>query len=913
MRCAIRRRRKGPLLSLLFLLLPSLSLLSLLAGGGRDALAATPNVAPHALDWFIHEDLVTTERPLAYWTSLLEEATADANLILQGQSGPSDTPCCAALSVNSITTFANVDASRDLLSIDDEAEYDDLDTIGPAGPRFFLVDSLGFCGGSTGSFLGCATRPACNVFPDPVSDRIGVVSVEAGDAFDRLAATIAHERGHNACLAHVTGNACQLMLSSGGGSCLGASECDAYVAAAPGSSADVCECHSAAGTAASDASACTSEAGPAGLCSGGFCGEVGSDASASLVVAAGPDALEGDASDEWLSMSGLTGGWTVSTAFGSGIEAKGLAYSPGRALVYAVAPTGAGTNTLASLDPETGTVSVLGVIEGFEDMVGLAFDPGPSASTDDDRLLALALRDATTTICRQLVAIDPDTASATLLGNINNGCNGDPTSGFQGLAYDSTREKLYATAFFGSGQLWQIDLACSPSCTPTAISNCTLTDTCPDTVFPGRDDPALAYSPASDRLYLLGQQAGPTMLLDSFSAETLLKATTVGIDGFTPGGLAARPTDTGEADSDGDGVGDSTDNCPSDSNVGQEDLDEDGQGDVCDDDRDGDGAPNAADAFPDDASETTDTDGDGTGNNADTDDDGDGLSDADEAIAGTDPLVADSDSDGVDDAADAFPTDASETTDTDGDGTGNNADTDDDGDGLSDAIEISLGSDPLDALSIPAADQTTFDAMGGYQAYLARAENTDLRSVGVCGEITAFEHWRDFGYAEGREFAAGSVVADSDYLIDGGFSFDYADGHMEVFLFDDATKPTGWDGPSLLLEECDSFNLGPTYDATEYRTMNVDVATAIDGGLIPNFLSVTDHYVKYGFKEGRITNLNFTEEERLAFDGDCYLALNPDVQSFFAGTLIAGWIHFGDVGFAHYINFGVNEDRSTCP
>lgn len=91
-------------------------------------------------------------------------------------------------------------------------------------------------------------------------------------------------------------------------------------------------------------------------------------------------------------------------------------------------------------------------------------------------------------------------------------------------------------------------------------------------------------------------------------------------------------------DTDGDGVADATDNCPTVPNPGQADLDNDGAGDVCDSDRDGDGVADVDDAFPLDPNETTDTDGDGTGNNADTDDDGDGVSDTDEGTAGTDPL-----------------------------------------------------------------------------------------------------------------------------------------------------------------------------------------------------------------------------------------------------------------------------------
>ncbi|MFT6435146.1 MAG: hypothetical protein ACJAVI_003198 [Candidatus Azotimanducaceae bacterium] len=59
------------------------------------------------------------------------------------------------------------------------------------------------------------------------------------------------------------------------------------------------------------------------------------------------------------------------------------------------------------------------------------------------------------------------------------------------------------------------------------------------------------------------------------------------------------------------------------------------------------------------------------------------------------PSLVDSDNDGVFNFEDAFPNDASETTDTDGDGIGDNSDEDIDGDGFSNTDELSAGTDPL--------------------------------------------------------------------------------------------------------------------------------------------------------------------------------------------------------------------------
>ena len=178
---------------------------------------------------------------------------------------------------------------------------------------------------------------------------------------------------------------------------------------------------------------------------------------------------------------------------------------------------------------------------------------------------------------------------------------------------------------------------------------------------------------------------------------------------------------TAFVDTDGDGVGDATDE--DDDNDGVEDsedafpldateasdLDEDGIGDNADTDLDGDGTNNDVDAFPRDDSESADSDGDGVGNNSDDDDDNDGVVDDEDAFPldaseqkdfdadGTgDRADTDDDNDGVDDVDDLFPFNAGESEDFDRDGIGNNSDPDDDNDGVSDAKEEAQGSDPFD-------------------------------------------------------------------------------------------------------------------------------------------------------------------------------------------------------------------------
>ena len=152
----------------------------------------------------------------------------------------------------------------------------------------------------------------------------------------------------------------------------------------------------------------------------------------------------------------------------------------------------------------------------------------------------------------------------------------------------------------------------------------------------------------------------------------------------------------GQADADKDGVVDSKDAFPDDAQEWQ-DTDGDGIGNTTDPDDDGDGVRDDDDAFPLDASESADRDGDGVGDNGDAcpddpddtaDADGDGVCDNADAFPDDPDETADRDDDGVGDNGDAFPDDPSESSDFDGDGIGDNADPDADGDGVANASDV---------------------------------------------------------------------------------------------------------------------------------------------------------------------------------------------------------------------------------
>ncbi len=102
------------------------------------------------------------------------------------------------------------------------------------------------------------------------------------------------------------------------------------------------------------------------------------------------------------------------------------------------------------------------------------------------------------------------------------------------------------------------------------------------------------------------------------------------------------------SDTDGDGIKDSQDNCPTVANPNQSDSDRDGRGDACSPvviDSDGDGIPDERDNCPGWANaDQKDTDNDGKGDVCDEDGDGDGVEDWKDNC----PEVANSDQKDVD-------------------------------------------------------------------------------------------------------------------------------------------------------------------------------------------------------------------------------------------------------------------------
>jgi hypothetical protein len=479
--------------------------------------AADPTENVHSLDWLVHIDLIDVPSgfDLAYYQALIEARLAASDALVQGHQGPADSGCCVVLDPVSVTTFGSPGDGLDV--INDSTE---LDTVFASGPGAILVQAVWNCGGTTSTLIrGCAFQPGSTL----------IVGLEADDD-GFLSSVVAHERGHNAGLGHVSGNPCNLMSGSGGGGCLSVSECASFIGKAD-TTGGTCSCLNDTLGGAPDPiwSAC-SDASGCGRCSGGLCGACVGDNGTRLAVAGGVGAASGQTTDDGLDQSASTGDWDDLGAIGAVVT--GLAYDVDGDVMYGIESVG-GSDRLITLDPLTlAKTSTVGTLAGHAEVIALAFDPRPTG----DRLLAIHVDDdyfgsdcafigPSPPCVSELFEIDPTNAATTTLGEV---WALIITGGITGLAWDDDNEVLYAATPAG---LDTIDVATCDgfNCDSTAV----------DSVF--RSNPGLAWDPWTGALYRQGDTGFGGTEIDTIDTATGNLLFVRGLDPFTVGGVAARP------------------------------------------------------------------------------------------------------------------------------------------------------------------------------------------------------------------------------------------------------------------------------------------------------------------------------------------------------------------------------------
>ena len=331
-----------------------------------------------------------------------------------------------------------------------------------------------------------------------------------------------------------------------------------------------------------------------------------------------------------------------------------------------VSDTGTSGGSVVRIDGTTGVHTVLSADTGFGDPSGVAVEPdGDILVTDSGAGGLLGLPLFTSGAIHRLA---PGSGMATTLAS--DGSLVDPV----GIAVDSSGSAVVADT--GVDGVLSVASGGSQS---TVTQNGPLSNPQDVAVHPGGD---LLVASATTVVRIAGGAAtaitsgtplqapsgielespASALVTDRTSGTIVRVALADGEQTVVPGAAFSQPVGIAlPADGDWDGAADTSDNCADVANALQ-----------------------------------TDTDGDSSGDACDADDDGDGLSDVAESTLGTSATNPDSDADTFADAADLCPTlSSADNSDTDGDGTGDPCDLDDDDDGLTDALELSLGTNPL--------------------------------------------------------------------------------------------------------------------------------------------------------------------------------------------------------------------------
>jgi hypothetical protein len=508
----------------------ALALMSILLFGPSTA-RAVDDVDLHDINWYIHVDLVTVTEDLAYWQDLLDEQLVRANALIEGGQGPVDEPCCARLgSSASLVTFGTPGDGYDMLDATNQPS--DLNGLfGGPGSNAFLVDSLSYCGDPAPGSVGCGIQPGCSGNGNDDPDLWIAVTLDALDS-KTLPLVIAHERGHNACLIHVSENACQIMQGSitnpGMGGCFTATECADYRDGRTTTSSGLeCSCHATAGGLEPDGTACIDFT--FGTCSGGLCGDVGSDAVVRLVASAHPGSAAIPAPDHAVAISALSGDWIdLGQITPMADDIRGMAYARDSMTLFGVIPT-SGNDSIVTIDAGTGELiaTVGSLSNGTAELISMAYHPGSTSSPGDDRLIMIEAGAGGT-----VVWVDPASPS---VRNEYGFMSLGPASAFQGLAYDSIQERLFSSTTFFPDNLYEIDITSCPG------EFCTVSEVVTADLFPVLD-PSLAFAPETGMLYQIGTSfMGSRTFYNVIDPTNGASAQTLSLDEMTPGGLGALP------------------------------------------------------------------------------------------------------------------------------------------------------------------------------------------------------------------------------------------------------------------------------------------------------------------------------------------------------------------------------------
>jgi hypothetical protein len=497
---------------------------------------AAPDRKVDPMTWFVHQCLID-DASLAAYQSLIQDRLAEADRLLQGSQGPADANgCCTSLDPVSVSSFGTCVAGVDtdgLNVIENATERDAL--IGSsATDGSYLVEAVHYCNSFSTSIKGCGNTSGENL----------MVGREADDTLF-LPAVMAHERGHNTGLSHISGNSCNLMAASSGGGCLSTSECTSFRGGTPSTTPITdgsCACLDdvLGNPPAANGSFC----GPPNTdrCGGGLCADLSEGVLTTLVIASDTGAPSDDAIEQNL----VSGDWNALGSFGVGVVLTGLAYDDSTDTLYGVQPQ-TGADDLVVVDTTTGAVTstvgaidVTGVSEEF--IISLAFNPDTgmllAIHVDDEIFGGSATCDDFASLdppcMSSLLEIDPSTAATTELGELNQFIF---EGGLPGLAYDDARNELYGAAFV-SGSLRKIDLT---SCNGSTDLSCS---TSAVTGVDAKVNPALSYDAYTDRLVLHGVGSTGSLEMDVIIPALGSALTTVRhrrVDGLTPAGAAVVP------------------------------------------------------------------------------------------------------------------------------------------------------------------------------------------------------------------------------------------------------------------------------------------------------------------------------------------------------------------------------------